>query len=54
MYYTIKAALKSGCFDTVMVSTDSEKYADIAKSCGAEVPFCALKNYLVIQLEVGM
>lgn len=39
MYYTIKAALKSGCFDTVMVSTDSEKYADIAKSCGAEVPF---------------
>ena len=39
MYYTIKAALESGCFDTVMVSTDSEKYADIAKSCGAEVPF---------------
>ena len=29
MYYTIKAALKSGCFDTVMVSTDSEKYADL-------------------------
>ena len=39
MYYTIKAALESGCFDTVMVSTDSEKYADIAQSCGAEVPF---------------
>lgn len=39
MYYTIKAALESECFDTVMVSTDSEKYANIAKSCGAEVPF---------------
>ncbi len=37
--YSIKAALDSGCFDTVMVSTDSEKYADISRSCGAEVPF---------------
>ena len=39
MYYTIKAAKDSGCFDTVMVSTDSELYAEIAKDCGAEVPF---------------
>lgn len=39
MGYTIEAALKSGEFDTVMVSTDSEKYAEIAKSLGAEVPF---------------
>lgn len=39
MYYTIKAALDSGCFDKVMVSTDSQKYADIAVECGAEVPF---------------
>ena len=37
--YTIDAALRSGVFDTVMVSTDSEKYAEIAKGCGAEVPF---------------
>ncbi len=37
--YTIKAAIDSGCFDTVMVSTDSKLYADIAKRCGAEVPF---------------
>lgn len=37
--YTIKAALDSGMFDTVMVSTDSEKYAEIARSYGAEVPF---------------
>lgn len=39
MYYSIRAALDSGCFDTVMVSTDSKKYALIAEECGAEVPF---------------
>lgn len=37
--YTIKAALDSGIFDIVMVSTDSERYAEIAKKFGAEVPF---------------
>lgn len=37
--YSIEAALKSGAFDTVMVSTDDEKIADIAKNYGAEVPF---------------
>lgn len=37
--YTIRAALDSGCFDTVMVSTDSEKYAEISRNCGADVPF---------------
>ena len=39
MAYTIKAALDSGVFDEVMVSTDSEKYAEIARSYGASVPF---------------
>lgn len=37
--YTIQAAIDSGCFDTVMVSTDSEEYAAISKRFGAEVPF---------------
>ena len=37
--YTIKAALDSGMFDTVMVSTDSEEYARISREYGAEVPF---------------
>lgn len=37
--YPIEAAKKSGLFSTVMVSTDSEEIADIAKSYGAEVPF---------------
>lgn len=39
MAYTIDSALKSGCFDEVMVSTDSDYYAEIAKNCGASVPF---------------
>ena len=37
--YTIEAALESGCFDTVHVSTDSERYAEIARQYGADVPF---------------
>ena len=37
--YTIEAALESGCFDTVHVSTDSERYAEIARRYGADVPF---------------
>ena len=37
--YSIIAAYESGVFDTVMVSTDSDKYAEIGKRYGAEVPF---------------
>ncbi len=37
--YAIEAALKSGVFDTVMVSTDEESVADLARKNGAEVPF---------------
>jgi CMP-N,N'-diacetyllegionaminic acid synthase len=37
--YSVEAALQSGMFDIVHVSTDSEKYAEIAKSYGADVPF---------------
>lgn len=37
--YSIEAAVQSGLFDEVMVSTDSEVYADISKKWGAEVPF---------------
>jgi pseudaminic acid cytidylyltransferase len=37
--YSIKAALKSGCFDEVMVSTDDKEIADISKAFGAKVPF---------------
>ncbi|MCR5796551.1 MAG: pseudaminic acid cytidylyltransferase [Eubacterium sp.] len=37
--YSIEAALNSEIFDEVMVSTDSEEIANIAKSYGASVPF---------------
>lgn len=37
--YGIEAALKSGLFDEVMVSTDSDEIAEIAKTYGASVPF---------------
>jgi N-acylneuraminate cytidylyltransferase len=37
--YTIAAAVQSGIFADVIVSTDSEHYAKIAAYYGAEVPF---------------
>ena len=35
--YSIEGARQSGIFDRVIVSTDSEKYADISRQYGAEV-----------------
>lgn len=37
--YSIRAAIDSGVFDSVICATDSEVYADIARYYGAEVPF---------------
>jgi len=37
--YSICAALESGVFDEVMVSTDDVEIADVARSAGARVPF---------------
>lgn len=37
--YSIEAALQSGVFDTVMVSTDADEIARIARAYGADVPF---------------
>lgn len=37
--YSIEAALESDLFDEVMVSTDDEEIAELARSCGASVPF---------------
>ena len=39
MAYTIAAAFGSKIFSDVIVSTDSEKYAEIARYYGAEIPF---------------
>jgi len=36
--YTISAALESGAFAAVVVSTDSEEIAEVARRYGAEVP----------------
>ena len=37
--YSISAAIRSGLFDEVMVSTDDAEIASVALSCGASVPF---------------
>jgi pseudaminic acid cytidylyltransferase len=37
--WSILAASRSGCFDRVIVSTDDEEIATVAKAHGAEVPF---------------
>ncbi|MBY0370341.1 pseudaminic acid cytidylyltransferase [bacterium] len=37
--YSIEAALQSGCFDEVMVSTDDDEIAALAEKYGARVPF---------------
>lgn len=37
--YSIQAAKDAGVFDIVMVSTDSEEIAEIARQAGADVPF---------------
>ncbi len=37
--YSIRAALMSEVIDRVIVSTDSEEYAELARELGAEVPF---------------
>ena len=37
--YSIEAALQSGLFEDVMVSTEDEEIASIAKQTGASVPF---------------
>jgi pseudaminic acid cytidylyltransferase len=42
--WSIDAALSSGCFDRVVVSTDDPVIADIARKYGAEVPFMRSKE----------
>lgn len=37
--WSIEAALESGCFDKVIVSTDDEEIAEVAREFGASVPF---------------
>ena len=53
--YSVDAALQSGIFDDVMVSTDDEEIAEVAKSYGAEVPFmrsAAMSNDYATTVDV--
>jgi len=45
MAYSIRLALSSGLFDDVVVSTDSEEFAQIGKKYGASVPFLRPEEY---------
>lgn len=42
--YSIKAAIESEVFDEVMVSTDDEEIAEVAKQYGANIPFLRSKE----------
>lgn len=42
--WSIDAALDSGCFDRIIVSTDDEEIAAIASKAGADVPFMRPAN----------
>ena len=39
MTYTIDVAINSGCFQNVVVCTDSKRYVSIAQAAGAEAPY---------------
>lgn len=42
--YSINAAIKSECFDEIIVSTDDEEIANVAVALGAKVPFMRPKE----------
>lgn len=42
--WSIKQAIKSNCFNKIIVSTDDKKIATIAKNYGADVPFVRPKS----------
>ena len=42
--YSIEAAIRAGIFDEIIVSTDDEEIADVARNAGASVPFIRPKE----------
>lgn len=42
--HSIKAAQESGLFDRIVVTTDDEEIADVARAFGAEIPFIRPKE----------
>ncbi|MDE6846220.1 MAG: acylneuraminate cytidylyltransferase family protein [Lachnospiraceae bacterium] len=45
LQYSVEAAINSNIFNCVHVSTDSEKYAETARDCGADVPFLRCQEF---------
>lgn len=45
LFWSIDSAIESDIFDRILVSTDSEKYAELARQRGAEVPFLRRSAY---------
>ncbi|MEM2251344.1 MAG: acylneuraminate cytidylyltransferase family protein [Candidatus Hadarchaeales archaeon] len=45
IYYVIQAARKSKYINRIIVSTDDEEIAKVARECGAEVPFYRPKEF---------
>lgn len=37
--WSVQAAIESGCFDEIWVSTDDEEIAEVAQAYGAKIPF---------------
>ena len=52
--HSIAAAAESGVFDEIMVSTDSEEYAEIAREWGRMFLFSEAKRHQQIRLLLGM
>jgi pseudaminic acid cytidylyltransferase len=53
--HPIAAAIASGCFDEIMVSTDDDEIAAVAKDAGASVPFrrdASLSNDFATTVDV--
>ncbi len=42
--WSVQAAIESGCFDEIWVSTDDEEIAEVAQAYGAKIPFLRPKH----------
>jgi N-acylneuraminate cytidylyltransferase len=51
--WVIDAALRSGCFERIIVSTDSDEIETVARACGADVPFKRPKELSNDQISAG-
>jgi len=50
--YTIEAVIGSGCFDTIMVSTDNDKIADVASGFKGVVVYRREQKYSTVEVTV--